>query len=270
MLVAVKDMNLKKKIYQAMAKQKLYKRNNLILKENEKHYECSICKDHYFVLNENLDAVECKCRAGMIMRTRLAKAGISIEEYSKRNINCFPTDRLEAQNMKSLAIKFLAEHKQGESIIYTGKSGTMKTSILMAICLELTTKHNQNHKYFSYRDEIPLLKWQMFNKADEYQKHIKEVITCENLFIDDLFKSGKSATDTKMNTAKIDISSTDIQIMFQIVNGRYINHKTTLFSSEYKLSQIINELDEATGTRIYEMCKKYNMSCTDINRRLMR
>ena len=270
MLVAVKTMNLKEKIYQAMAKQKIYKQNNPRLSENKKQYKCNICKDNYFILNEKSEAVECKCRAGMIMRTRLAKAGISVDEYSRRNINCFPTDRLEAQNMKNLATKFLVEHKKGDSIIYTGKSGTMKTSILMAICLELTTKYNQNHKYFSYRDEMPLLKWQMFNKADEYQKNIKELITCDNLFIDDLFKSGKSATDTKMNTVKIDVSSTDIQIMFQIVNGRYINHKTTLFSSEYKLSQIINEFDEATGTRIYEMCKKYNMYCKDINRRLIK
>lgn len=252
----------------AMAAQKRYKATHDIPKEN---YRCPLCKDKEWIWNEAAQAmIPCKCRAERNMERRLLKVGISTEEYKKRSLNSFPADRPEAVAMKDLAVRFLAEHKKGESIIYTGKSGTMKTSILMAICLELTTKSGQEHKYFSYRDEMPILKWLMFNKADEYQQKIKELINCDNLFIDDLFKSKKSAADTKMDAVKMDISSTDIQIMFQLVNGRYINHKTTLFSSEYKLSQIINELDEATGTRIFEMCKKYNMTCTDINRRLMR
>ena len=252
----------------AMAAQKRYKATHDIPQEI---YRCPICKDKEWVWNEVAQAmIPCKCRAERIMERRLQRAGISTEEYQKRNLDSFPTDREEAAAMKDLAIVFLANHKQGEGIIYTGKSGTMKTSILMAICLELTYKYGQEHKYFSYRDEMPVLKWLMFNKADEYQQRIKELINCDNLFIDDLFKSKKSAADTKAGNAAIDVSATDLQIMFQLVNGRYMNRKTTLFSSEYKLSQIITDVDEATGTRIYEMCRKYNMTCKDVNRRLLR
>ena len=85
-----------------------------------------------------------------------------------------------------------------------------------------------------------------------------------------MFKNKKSAADTRANKIELEATSADTQIMFQLVNGRYLNRKTTLFSTEYRLSQIVNDVDEATGTRIYEMCKKYNMACNDINRRLMR
>ena len=259
-------------IYSAMSAQRIYKAHNQeqIIKAQEP-IRCKICNDNEYVWSDKYKAmIPCKCHAVRNMERRLRKAGISIEEYQKRSISNFPEDRPEAKKMKELALRFIAERQQGESIIYTGKSGTMKTSILMAICLELTYKYGQEHKYFSYRDEMPVLKWLMFNKADEYQQRIKELINCDNLFIDDLFKSKKSAADTKAGNAAIDVSATDLQIMFQLVNGRYMNRKTTLFSSEYKLSQIIADVDEATGTRIYEMCSKYNMTCKDINRRLMR
>lgn len=257
-------------IERAMLAQKKYGKNT---SNNEKNIKirCEICQDNEYVWSEKKKAmIPCKCHAIRNLERRLKKIGLSINEYKKKSIDNFPADRPEAKKMKELALRFLSEHQEGESIIYTGKSGTMKTSILMAICLELTIKQGKSHKYFSYRDELPILKWQMFNKAEDYQNKIKELITCENLFIDDLFKSSKSATDTKMNTAKLNVSATDIQIIFQIVNGRYINRKTTLFSSEYRLNQIVNELDEATGTRIFEMCSKYNMTCIDINRRLLK
>lgn len=259
-------------IYSAMSAQKIYKAHNQeqIIKAKEP-VKCAICKDNEYVWSEKYKAmIPCKCHAVRNMERRLRKAGISIEEYQKRSIRNFPEDRPEAKKMKELALRFIAERQQGESIIYTGKSGTMKTSICMAICLEMTMRYGQNHKYFSYRDEMPLLKWLMFNKADEYQEKIKELINCDNLFIDDLFKNKKSAADTRKNKVELEATSADTQIMFQLVNGRYLNRKTTLFSTEYRLSQIVNDVDEATGTRIYEMCKKYNMACSDINRRLMR
>lgn len=228
----------------------------------EKQEKCSLCHDKEYIWNDDKQAmIPCKCHALRNMERRLSSAGISKTEYAAKSLDNFPTDREEAWRMKALAVRYINERKKGESIAYTGKPGTMKTTICTAICLELTTKYAENHKYFSYRDEIPLLKWQMFNKADEYQNTMKNLITCENLFIDDLFKT-KTTNDNKP-----DVTATDLQIMFQLINGRYINKKSTLFSSEYSLMNMI-AIDEAIGTRIFEMCGRFKMNCSDINRRL--
>lgn len=253
-------------INKARAKQKMYLENRIHV--NTMVYKCSICKDKEFIWNQDVKAmVPCKCRVIRNMERRLKKSGLSVEEYRKKCIENFPIDREEACKMKELAMDFIANHKKGESIIYTGKSGTMKTSICMAICLDLTVKKAEDHLYFSYRDEMPILRWQMFNKVDAYQERIRTLINIDNLFIDDLFKTKKSVQDKEI---KLDVSTTDLQIMFQIINGRYMNKKTTIFSSEYSLGQIIKDVDEATGTRILEMCGKYGMNCSDINRRLIR
>ncbi len=263
----MQELELMDVIKKAMQKQNL--RENISLFSEIKKYECNICKDKEYVWVKEAEAMKpCVCRAQKSIKRRLKKAGISIKEYEKKNINNFPTDRKEAVEMKELAVDFIKNHQKGESIVFVGKSGTLKTTICMAICLELT-RLGENHKYFSYRDEIPRLRNMMFKNAEGYENEIKKLTTCDNLFIDDLFKSMKSATATKDNNFKIEISPTDLHIMFQIINRRYINKKTTLFSTEYTISQIINEVDEATGTRIFEMCKKYWKVCNDINRRLV-
>lgn len=263
-LTAVSGSEWMTAIHRAMAAQKRY---GTQFRAAEPAYKCSICHDKEYIWDDNSKAmIPCKCHAMRVMERRLARAGISMEEYKKHCIRQFPEDRPEAAKMKALALRFIKEHEPGEGIIYTGRSGTMKTSICMAICMEMT-RRGQLHKYFSYRDEMPGLKWKMFHQADEYQAAMKELTTCDNLFVDDLFKTMKPAA-MKGGDYKLDVTPTDLQIVFQLVNGRYLNKKTTIFSTEYPLKKIIKEIDEATGTRIYEMCRHYAMGCTDINRRL--
>jgi DNA replication protein DnaC len=67
------------------------------------------------------------------------------------------------------------------------------------------------------------------------------------LFIDDLFKpvNGKPrATDWQLEQ------------MYSVLNYRYLNHKPILLSSELTIEGLVR-VDEALGTRIYEMCSDY-------------
>ncbi len=67
------------------------------------------------------------------------------------------------------------------------------------------------------------------------------------LFIDDLFKpvNGKPrATDWQLEQ------------MYSVLNYRYLNHKPILLSSELTIETLVR-VDEALGTRIYEMCSDY-------------
>ncbi|MGL4760423.1 MAG: hypothetical protein ACRCWG_03110, partial [Sarcina sp.] len=60
------------------------------------------------------------------------------------------------------------------------------------------------------------------------------------LFMDDAFK-GK-------------ITESDINIMFEIVNHRYLNNMPMIISTELNTDKLL-DIDEGLGSRIIEMCK---------------
>lgn len=66
------------------------------------------------------------------------------------------------------------------------------------------------------------------------------------LFIDDLFKGRDFPTNFQ------------IEQMFAVVNYRYINHKPIMISSEKTVDELC-DIDEALGTRIFEMSKDYTV-----------
>ena len=65
----------------------------------------------------------------------------------------------------------------------------------------------------------------------------------------------------------IDVEREDLQVIFDIINARYLNHLTTIFSSEYKVLDII-AVDEALGSRIYEMVSPYGIFVQGENQRM--
>ena len=87
--------------------------------------------------------------------------------------------------------------------------------------------------------------------------------TCQNLFIDDLFKlAGKV-----QNGHLVDVDREELRIIFDIINARYLNHLTTIFSSEYSVNDI-TVVDEALGSRIFEMVSPYGLLISGKNQRL--
>lgn len=98
----------------------------------------------------------------------------------------------------------------------------------------------------------------MYTNRDEYEKLIDLAAKTPILYIDDLFKD---AFDGKR------IDRQDCQIMFQIINDRYIRELKTIISSEYSLN-LIFKANEAIGSRIYEMIKPYVIKIDGENRRI--
>ena len=92
-----------------------------------------------------------------------------------------------------------------------------------------------------YRDVITKIKQNMLD-AEYYSKLISKYQTCEVLLIDDLFK-GK-------------INESDINIMFEIINYRYLNFLPIIVSTEFNIDRLLS-FDESVGSRLYEMCKDY-------------
>lgn len=195
----------------------------------------------------------------------LARSGISVKDYDKYSLDSFEADRSEiSAKMKTLAQAFLADHTPGgPGLGMFGASGMGKTHICIAVCRELTIRFGEEHHYFSYRSEIPELIKSMKSFSDDYDRAMYRWKLIDNLYIDDLFKlSGKVE-----NGHLVSIEQADLKVMFDIINARYLNHKTTLFSSEYSVSDIAR-IDGALGSRIYDMVKPYGMSVQGENQRL--
>ena len=196
------------------------------------------------------------CAARKAHEARLKLSGISKEDYERYTMASFKPDTEEARRMKAAAGYYLANAKKEQSTGYFGKPGTGKTHICIAIC----QASNRPHYYWQYRAEIQRIKNAAYRLPQEYDELIKKAATASFLYIDDLFKGA---------IINGGLSGQDKQIMFDIINRRYMNKLPTIFSSELPLKKII-ALDEGIGSRIAEMTGIYAITCNGVNRRIVK
>lgn len=216
-----------------------------------------------------------ECYAKREVARRLKASGISTNDYARYTLESFDENRnKESADIKKLAEKFLSEHKKnGKGFGIFGSSGVGKTHICIAVCQELTKRFKEPHYYFSYRAEMPSLIKCLRSYQEEYEDKLYKWKTRQNLYIDDLFKCAgrtQQIADKNFVSAKlISIDNDDLRIMYDILNARYLNHLTTLFSSEYSVNDI-SKIDTALGSRIYEMIEPYGLTVHGRNQRLTR
>ena len=120
----------------------------------------------------------------------------------------------------------------------TGQVGSGKTHLCLAIANELMYD-GVSVIYMGYREVITRIKQNMMDEV-YYNKVISRYKNCRVLMIDDLFKGS--------------ITSSDINIVFELLNFRYFNNLPVIVSSELCVSKLM-ELDEAIGSRLIEMCR---------------
>lgn len=220
-------------------------KQNGLKAEHETKYQCSKCKDVEWILDpETNTAIECECREKKIYQRILEASGISIA-FLNRNFQNFKTDKAPKilGEAKSKAIKYSKDFEgnkdsKNNSIAFLGQVGCGKTHLTMAIANELMKK-NIGVLYMQYREAIVQLKQNAMDE-EEYQRQMNKYKAARVLLIDDLFK-GKT-TDSDNN------------IMFEIINYRYLKAAPMIISSELNTIQLL-EKDEAVGSRIIEMCK---------------
>lgn len=167
-----------------------------------------------------------------------ANAGLTTDLKTK-TFSAYTPYNADTKKAKGIAAMY-ARDFESESIAFIGQPGSGKTHLGLAIMLNLLERGIQT-VYFAYREEITRLKQNIMDE-EVYQREIGKVKNCKVLFIDDLFKG--------------DVTAADKKIMFEIVNHRYINGKPVIISSEHTIDSLLN-VDEAIGSRIYEMCREY-------------
>ncbi|MEH6944387.1 ATP-binding protein [Bacillus sp. JJ722] len=133
------------------------------------------------------------------------------------------------------------------SISLLGQPGAGKTHLLMAISNNLISRKSVPVLYFPFIEGMDDLK----DDFDQLEAKLERMKKVELLFIDDLFKPvGKERKPRATEWA--------IEKMYAVINYRYLNHLPIMVSCELSVDELV-DVDEALGTRIFQMCKDYTV-----------
>lgn len=211
-------------------------------------YNCEKCRDTGWILEENKNSAplarSCTCREINKLRAQWKAAGIDPEKCHQ-SFAGFQVWNATSKKAKNAAIAYYKDFEnikknRKNSIMFCGQPGSGKTHLTVALAINLLNKQTKV-VYMPYRDVITRLKQNVLD-CEYYKKIIARYQTCEVLLLDDLFK-GK-------------LTETDINLMFELINYRYLNHLPIIVSTEFTVDKLLS-FDEAIGSRIYEMCKDF-------------
>lgn len=189
-------------------------------------------------------AVSCDCRNIEKLKNEWKYSGINIE-MTKHTFTNFEVWNNASKRAKDTAVAYYSDFRnirdsRRNSILFCGQVGSGKSHLSVALALNFL-KQKVKVVYMPYRDVITKIKQNMIDQ-EYYSRTISKYQLCEVLLIDDLFK-GK-------------INESDINIIFEIINYRYLNFLPIIVSSEFSIDRLL-AFDEAVGSRIYEMSKDY-------------
>ena len=230
------------------------RRENLLQKNNGQplnSYKCSICKDTGWIrkVDEEGRAVfaPCECREKKKTKNQWKASGMDLNT-AKLTFKNFKGWNESSKLIKNTGISYFNDFvkirsSRNNSIIFCGQPGSGKTHIAVALGMNFIKK-GFKVMYMPYRDMMTKLKQKICDDKG-YNESLAKLKNCDILLIDDLFK-GK-------------VTEADLNIIFEIVNFRYLNYLPIMVSSELMMEEILS-LDEGIGSRIYDMCKKY-MDC---------
>lgn len=201
---------------------------------------------------------ECECVQRARNRKRLRDSGLErLVERCTFDSFCVNTEWQSI--VKGKATDYLKDANT-MSFFICGQSGSGKTHICTAICNEIM-KSGGRLKYFQWIKDGTRLK-QIVNEREQYEKEIDALITSQYLYMDDFFKQ--------------EVSSADIRLAYEIINGRYNADRPTIISSERSLPYMRRVRDgeaDAIAGRIFETCGKgqycIEISGTDKNLRFV-
>jgi len=144
---------------------------------------------------------------------------------------------------KSKAEQFVEAYPHSEWLFMGGQVGAGKTHLCTAVVGKFLNT-GKAAQYMLWRDDSVRLK-AIVNNDEEYAAAIVPLKTVDVLYIDDFFKTERGKPPT----------TADINLAFEILNYRYNNRNlVTIISCELLMEDLI-DIDQAVGSRIYELSK---------------
>ena len=208
-------------------------------------YDCQKCKNRgYINVVSGTEIIWriCPCKKVRESIERIRRSGLE-KSIKQMTFDTYKTPNKWQENALELAKKYVADGTD-QWFFMGGQSGMGKTHLCTAISAALLNTGRELH-YMRWVDESKEIK-SLVNDYSKYQERINFLKKVDLLYIDDLFKP-------QQGTAP---SSADVNLAFEILNHRLSNNLQTIISSERTLTDLI-EVDEALGSRIYQMSKDF-------------
>ncbi|MBP0962708.1 MAG: ATP-binding protein [Oscillospiraceae bacterium] len=209
----------------------------------EPPYSCPHCQD-----TGNVDGKRCECLTAL-MRNEACKALPApnhLDEYSFEtfDLSFYPTQgngsvspRQQMQAVLNKCRSFAESFPcNGESLLFIGRTGLGKTHLSLAIANEVS-KTGAAVAYASAQDLVDRAERARFGRdTGEDAEFVQGALTCDLLILDDLgteFMSQMTATT-----------------LFQIINTRLLERRSTIISSNLSLEQMQERYSERLSSRI--------------------
>ena len=215
--------------------------------------DCPLCMNRgqfeklvYFPERDYYDTeiVHCECKKQRDSWRLIQASGLA-GALREMTFDTFAAKEPWQRCMKSRALDYV-QGRGGLWFFIGGQVGCGKSHICTAICGEFLRK-NQKVRYMKWAEESVRLKNRV--TEDNYTDLLKDYKECDVLYIDDFHKSQRTSYGTDMRP-----SSADLRLAFEIIDYRYCEKKKTVISSEWMIDELM-DFDDATASRIYEMCR---------------
>ena len=244
-------------------KENLLKKLGISSSYFEPDYECKICNDSGFVLNNGKTEM-CSCLKQKIFNLEYNKSNIgnlekenfstfSFEKYSdeinEEKYHSKLSPRSNIKNIKKICEKFIKnfDSPDEKNLLFTGNTGLGKTFLSYCIAYELL-KQGKTVLYQTAPVMLDTIIDYRFGKPNSNNMILDNLLNVYLLIIDDL------GTET-MNNMKF-------TELFNIINTRILNqnHKITktTISTNLGLNSIFSIYEERLGSRFvghYNICK---------------
>ncbi len=208
-------------------------------------YNCQECKDTgWVIIYKDGREVMHRCTCYQVRRAQelAERSGLS-KDFLKKSFKGFDTrGSAVLANARDKAVNYArnfkeTRHGRHNSIMFCGQPGSGKTHLGTAICSSLMAM-GVPAIYMPYRNVMTRIK-QNITDEGAYSKMLDTYMDAGVLYIDDMLKGR--------------LTETDVNVMYEIINYRYINNLPLVISTEKDLEGLLL-FDEATGSRIIEMC----------------
>ena len=225
--------------------------------QSKEEYDCKLCNNRGFTAKvEERDGFyfvmtpECRCMNIRRAIWRMKQSGLERQIKMKTLAN-FDHDLLWQEKMLEAAVRYVKDGLKYERWFYCGgQPGCGKTHLCTGIAREIL--YQMPLQYMVWDSEAKKLK-ALVNDAEAYNQQIEQFKKVTALYIDDLFKPVRDDMGNRKRP-----TPADVKLAFEIINSRYVNRLPTIISSEWYIDELA-DIDEATASRIAEMCGPYQI-----------
>ena len=220
-------------------------------------YDCADCKDTGYI-----DGQKCHCFQQAVIRLLYEQSGIR-EMLEKENFEILSYDYYQGEDLERFQ-KAVIECRNFiktfdtdyQNLFFYGTVGTGKSFLSGCAAKELI-ESGHSVIYFSAAGLFELLSKNIFDYKNKEESSRDDLLNCDLLIIDDL------GTEYTKNIAP--------SVLFSLLNGRHLNKKSTIISTNLSLEDIRNRYSDRVFSRItnqYHICKFTGIDIRMLKKRL--